>query len=54
MSEIEQQMVRVKQECYKLYELLNHDRLEIKYSKEKRFKDIGILDVFPVIHCYSS
>jgi hypothetical protein len=54
MSEIEQQMIIVKRECFKLYELLNTDRVEIKYSKERRFKDIGILDISKILHCYSS
>jgi hypothetical protein len=54
MSEIEKQMIKIKQECFKLYEMIGNDRIEIKYSKEKRFKDIGTLDLFRVSHCYSS
>jgi hypothetical protein len=54
MSEIEQQEVIIKRECYKLYKLLGHDRLIVNYSKEKRFEDIGTLNYDLRFHCYSS
>lgn len=45
---------KVKEECYKLALLLNQPRLEIKYVKQRKFDDDGVLDLFDIYHHFTS
>ena len=39
---------------YYLSELLGYERLEIKYTKQKKFNDSGVMDLYHIQHCYTS
>lgn len=53
-EEIKNQMDIVKQECYKLAQMLNWNRLELSYKKQKKFNDDGTLEVSNIYHHWSS
>lgn len=53
-EEVRIQMSKVKKECFTLAQILGYDRMELKYSKQKKFSDDGILDLYNIQHFYSS
>lgn len=53
-DKIRDQMNIVKAECYKLAQMLDWNRLELSYKKQKKFNDIGTLDLSCIYHHFSS
>lgn len=53
-DEIKLQMSKVKRECFMLAQMLNQERIELKYTKQRKFNDEGILDLYNITHFYSS
>lgn len=53
-EDVKKQMGKVKRECFALSQMLGYDRIELKYTKQKKFNDDGILDLYDITHFYSS
>ena len=53
-EEIKSQLAIIKDECFKLSQILNWDRLNLTYDKSRKFNDSGQLNIANIQHFYSS
>ena len=53
-EDIKEQSAIVKRECHRLAQIAGYDRFEVRYVKQKKFNDDGILDLYKIDHFYSS
>jgi len=53
-EDIKDQLTIIKNECFKLSQMTGYERMELRYTKQKKFNDSGVLDIYHIQHFFSS